>query len=131
MNIIGGLMSEQKNSGETSNKVKCSSEDCDNFINYEKFFKVPLGDDFKQALEAFRKDPTWGNEQEVKRHACKWIITCEHESFKDNLWDTPRKTAEKEIYDLQFEKDMKDFLSPEDKDNSNGDGNNATPEDNN
>lgn len=99
--------------GEVENKVTCSAEDCDNFLNYEKHFKVPLGKDFEEALAKFRKDPSFENQNEMKLHACKWILTCRHESFKDPLWDTPKKTATKEMYDLQFEKDLKDLLVEE------------------
>lgn len=103
--------------GEVEKKVTCSAEDCDNFLNYEKHFKVPLSDTLKDAIEKFRNDPTYENQEELKLEACKWILECDHESFKDSLWDTPKKTAEQEVYNLQFDKDIKEALSEDDKDN--------------
>jgi len=103
-------VNEKEHSGEVQNKVNISPEDCDAVKKYCSHFGVPGSLDLDKAVEAFKAAPTFENQQNIKLEVCKWIIEGNHESFKDSLWDAPKKAAEEVVYDLQFDKDLKEEL---------------------
>lgn len=108
-------MSEENKTDEVKNKVTISGDDCSNVKKYCGHFGVPSSDDLDEALETFSKDPTFKNQLSVKLEICKWMLSCPHESFKDSLWDAPKKAAEEVVYDLQFDKDLEEVLTDEEK----------------
>lgn len=107
-------MSEENKTDDVQNKVTISGDDCANVRKYCGHFGVPSTPDLEAALDKFSNDPTYENQLEVKLEICKWMLGCDHESFKDSLWDAPKKAAEEVVYDLQFDKDLKEELSKED-----------------
>lgn len=108
-------MSEKNTTDEVKRKVTISADDCANVRKYCSHFGVQSSEELEAALDKFSKDATFENQLEVKLEICKWMLTCEHESFKDSLWDAPKKAAEEVVFDLQFEKDLKDELTKEDE----------------
>lgn len=96
---------------EEQNKVTCSAEDAENVRQYSKHFGVDLTPDLIAALDVFEKEPTYDNQKEFKLQISKWLLESNHGSFKDSLWDTPKKAATDAVYDLQFDKDVKEELS--------------------
>lgn len=107
-------MSEEE---EVQNKVTCSGEDSENVRQYSKHFNVALTPELTAALDTFEKDPTYDNQKEFKLQISKWMLDNDHESFQDGLWNAPKKAAEDAVYDLQFDKDVKEVLT-EDKSKS-------------
>ena len=108
-------MGDQNTTDEVQNKVAISPDDCQNVRKYCSHFGVPSTDDLETALNLFEKDPTYENQMEVKLQICKWILDSKHESFKDSLWDAPKKAAEEVVFDLQFDKDLKEELTVDDE----------------
>ena len=104
-------MSEENKTDDVQNKVTISSDDCGNVRKYCGHFGVPSTEGLEKALQSFQDENSYENQLEVKLEICKWIIDCEHESFKDSLWDAPKKAAEEVVFDLQFDKDLKETLS--------------------
>lgn len=104
-------MSEENMTDEVKNKVTISSDDCSNVRKYCSHFGVPSTDELEAALDKFSNNPSYENQLEVKLEICKWILSCDHESFKDSLWDAPKKAAEEVVFDLQFDKDLKEELT--------------------
>lgn len=98
---------------EEQNKVTCSAEDAENVRQYSKHFNVPLTPELENALDQFEKEPTFKNQKEFKLQISKWMLECSHESFKDSLWDAPKKAAADAVFDLQFDKDVKEVLTTE------------------
>lgn len=96
---------------EVKNKVTISNEDCTNVFKYATHFKVPVTLGLEAALNKFALDNSFENQLEVKLEMCKWMLTSEHESFTDSLWDAPKKAAESVVFNLQFDKDLKEELS--------------------
>lgn len=96
---------------EEQNKVTCSAEDAENVRQYSKHFNVDLTPELESALNVFEKDPTFENQKEFKLQISKWLLESPHESFKDALWDAPKKAATDAVFDLQFDKDVKEELS--------------------
>lgn len=94
-------------------KVTCSSEDSKNIREYGSHFGIDLTDDLVEAMKAFDANPTYENQMEVKLQVSKWILGSKHESFKDALWDAPKKAATDAVFDLQFDKDVKEHLAEE------------------
>jgi hypothetical protein len=105
-------MSDAKITGELEKKVTVSSEDTDNVRNYALHFGIAITSDLEKAMQTFDKDPSYENMMEFKLEVCKWLNASEHESFKDKLWDHPKKAAEDALYDLQFDKDLREELAP-------------------
>jgi len=103
-------MSDNSKTGEVENKVVIEKADVENVKEYSKHFKVPLPDELVAALDAFATDETFENQQEVKLQMCRWILTCPHQSFQDEMWNTPKEASKQIVFDLQFEKDLNDTL---------------------
>jgi len=99
---------------ESKNKVTISNEDCANVIKYASHFNVPLTPELEAALTKFSADNSFENQLEIKLEMCKWMLSCDHESFQDSLWDAPKKAAESVVFNLQFDKDVKDVLTKTD-----------------
>lgn len=98
---------------EEQNKVTCSAEDAENVRQYSKHFNVPLTPELIAACDAFEKQPTFENQKEFKLQISRWLLESDHESFKDSLWDAPKKAAQDAVFDLQFDKDVKEVLTEE------------------
>jgi hypothetical protein len=96
---------------EVKNKVTISNEDCANVIKYATHFNVPLSAELQVALDKFTADNSFENQLEIKLEMCKWMLSSAHESFQDSLWDAPKKAAESVVFNLQFDKDVKDVLT--------------------
>lgn len=99
------------NTDEVKSKVTISNEDCANVFKYASHFKVPLTPALEAALNKFSADNSFDNQLEVKLEMCKWMLSSSHESFTDSLWDAPKKAAESVVFNLQFDKDLKEELS--------------------
>ena len=98
---------------DQTKKVACSAEDVVNVREYSTHFNVSLPDDLIKALDTFEKDQTFENQNEFKLQMALWMTTSEHESFKDSLWDAPKTASNDAIFDLQFDKDVKEeFTTP-------------------
>lgn len=100
---------------DVKNKVTISNEDCANVFKYASHFKVPLTSALEAALNKFSSDNSFENQLEVKLEMCKWMLSSDHESFTDSLWDAPKKAAESVVFDLQFDKDLKEELTKKDE----------------
>lgn len=98
---------------EERDKVTCSGEDSENVRQYSKHFGVELTPELKTAVDVFEKNPTFENQKEMKLQISKWMLESKHESFTDSLWDAPKKAAEDAVFDLQFDKDVKEVLTEE------------------
>jgi hypothetical protein len=107
------MSKETKNNAdlENKNKVSISNEDCANVVKYASHFNVPLSAGLDLALKKFSENNSFENQLEIKLEVCKWMLTCTHESFQDSLWDAPKKAAESVVFDLQFDKDLKETLN--------------------
>ena len=104
----------EKVTDEVKNKIAISAEDCANVKKYCNHFGVPITEGLDKALDEFSKNPTFQNQQEVKLEICKWILEGNHESFKDSLWDAPKKASEEVVFDLQFDRDLREELTQND-----------------
>lgn len=103
---------------EVKNKVTISNEDCANVIKYASHFKVPLSPELEAALKRFADDNSYENQLDIKLEMCKWMLSSSHESFQDSLWDAPKKAAESVVFNLQFDRDLKQILTKTDDNNS-------------
>jgi hypothetical protein len=106
-------MSDIKQTGEVERKVLISNEDMENVRNYSLHFGVAMTPELEESMKAFESAPTYENMLEFKLQICKWLTGSEHESFKDKLWEHPKSAATDALYDLQFDKDLKEELGPE------------------
>lgn len=104
-------MSEENLTDEVQNKVTLSNEDCANIRKYCGHFGVPCSEGLESAIEKFCDENSFENQQEVKLELCKWMLESQHESFKDSLWDAPKEAAQEVVFDLQFDKDVKETLA--------------------
>jgi hypothetical protein len=101
---------------DVKNKVTISNEDCANVMKYASHFNVPLTPNLEAALQKFSSENSFENQLDVKLEMCKWMLSSNHESFTDSLWDAPKKAAESVVYNLQFDKDLKEELTKDDQD---------------
>lgn len=101
-------MSEQKS--VTEEKVVLNFDDMVNMVNYGKFFGVPLTDELVKATDIFKADPSYLNQKEFLRAICHWMLECEHETFKDPLWDKPKETARKILPELDADKEIQRLI---------------------
>lgn len=109
------MSEEESKTDDAKNKVTISPDDCDHVKKYCGHFGVPATPELEEALDKFKADPTYKNQLDVKLEICKWMLSCKHESFTDNLWDAPKKAAEEVVFDLQFDKDLEEVLTDKSK----------------
>lgn len=105
-------MSEDKvKTDDVQNKVAISPEDCQNVRNYCTHFGVELPEHLERALKNFENNVCFENQNDIKLELCKWMLGSQHESFKDSMWEAPKKAAEEVVFDLQFDKDVNEALN--------------------
>ncbi len=104
-------MSEEKLDQSVEEKVVLSSEDIKNVNEYFKHFSIPMPNYLEESLNKFNESQTLENQKFLKLQICKVLIESQHESFRDQMFDTVKETANKARYDLQFEFDVKDELT--------------------
>lgn len=106
-----------KSNGEVDRTIPVSAEDCDNVRNYSLHFGVELTEELKEAMNQFEKDVTSYEKMiDFKRELCRWLVECNHESFKDSLWEHPTEAAKDILFDLQFDKDVNEVLQEKKED---------------
>lgn len=92
-------------------KVAINAGDCEECEKFFQYFNVPMPEELKNALEAFKSDPTVENQDKVKLNIAKTMIESEHEIFKDRIFEKLMPEI-KESYDaILFEKEFEDHLS--------------------
>lgn len=96
---------------DVKNKVAITPDDCQNIRNYCTHFGVELPASLEVALKNFEGNVCFENQNDVKLELCKWMLESQHESFKDSMWEAPKKAAEEIVFDLQFDKDVNETLN--------------------
>jgi hypothetical protein len=104
-----------KDLDDTIGKVVIGNDDCDTIKKYYEHFDVEFSEELEKALEKFKKENTFENQQDVKLALCKSILLSQDESFNDPLWDAPKKASKEIVFDLQFDKDLKEELEKSDE----------------
>ena len=99
---------------EIQTEVVINADDCENVRKYCQNFQIDIPAELEDALTAFENEKSFENQQNVKLELCKWMLTSTHETYQDEMWDTPKKSAEKILYNLQFDKDLNDTLKDTD-----------------
>ena len=97
--------------GELEKKVAISNEDIENVRNYGLHFGIDLTPELEESMKNFEKNPTYENQMDFKLEICKWMTSSTHESFKDKLREHPKTAAEDAMFNLQFDKDLKEELT--------------------
>ena len=106
------MSDDKKVTGEVERKVTISNEDIENVRNYALHFGIETTPELEESMKNFEKEGSYENMMDFKLEVCKWLTTSTHESFKDKLWEHPKTAAEDALYDLQFDKDLKEELAP-------------------
>ena len=111
-------MSENENEKnalqEVSNKVVITAEDCAGAADFWTHFEVPMPAELKAAFEAFSKNPTIENQNEVKLQVTKAIGYTDHEAFKDEMFKDIVEECRNVVYDMTFDKDLESTLTTAD-----------------
>lgn len=106
---------EVSKTDDVKNKVTISPDDCDHVKKYCAHFGVSPTPELEAALDKFKADSSYKNQLGIKLEICKWMLSCKHDSFTDDLWNAPKKAAEEVVFDLQFDKDLEEVLTNKDK----------------
>ena len=105
------MSDNQEKYQEIDTKVALSVEDCQNIRNYGEHFKISLPKGLQKALLAFEKEQTFDHQNQIKLHICKWMVTSQHESYQDPIWDEPKVHANEIIYDITFDEQVEEMLN--------------------
>jgi hypothetical protein len=93
-----------------TNSIVISVEDAENLYTYSSYFEVPLSDDLKTAIEGFKAEQSLRAQTELRLQIAKWILTSEHESFKDELWNEVKECCQPTQFELEFSKELETSL---------------------
>lgn len=105
-------MSQKVNDkGELEKKVTVSNEDMENVKNYSLHFGIDMTPELQTAIDNFIASPTYENQMDFKLELCKWMTSSNNESWSDKLWEKPLENASDAMFNLQFEKDLKEELT--------------------
>jgi hypothetical protein len=99
---------------EVKNDVVITAEDCNSALDFWRHFNIPIPADLQTAIERFSADPSFSNQEAVKREVCLAIVTSQHEAFRDDIFNSLREECQDTMFDLSFEKDLEEALT-EDK----------------
>lgn len=101
--------------GELERKVTITAEDIENTKNYSIHFGIDMTPELEKAMNNFVANPSYENQVDFKLELCKWMTTSKNESWTDKLWEKPLENASDALFNLQFEKDLKEELTSESK----------------
>ena len=65
----------------------------------------------KEAFDTFAKNPTFENQQKVKKEITTAISTSEHEAFKDEMFSKIREECGEEAYAMSFDEQLEQELT--------------------
>lgn len=96
---------------EVSTKVVITAEDCAGAADFWTHFEVPMPVELRSAFEAFAKNPTIENQNEIKLQVCKAIGYTAHAAFEDEMFKEIVEECKNVVYDLSFDKDLETKLA--------------------
>jgi len=111
-------MSDQKQENENSlaevtRKVVISPEDVAGARDFWTHFEVPMPDALAAAFDAFTKNPTLENQDEIKLQITHAIGHTEHEAFQDEMFKEIVAECRNVNYDLMFDRQLETTLGRE------------------
>lgn len=96
---------------EKKNKIVVSPEDCFAGLDFWKHFNIPIPAALEQAMNDFKENQTFENQQRIKLELCRAISQTDHDAFKDEMFQKIIVETESVTYDMQFERDLEDTLT--------------------
>jgi len=116
-------MSEQDNSTESEKntlnevvtKIVITPEDVAGAADFWTHFEVPMTSALKEAFEAFSKNQTIENQNNIKIAVCNAIRTTDHEAFNDEMFKEIREECTDTEYDMAFNRQLEAKLSEDEK----------------
>lgn len=98
---------------EVSRKVVISPEDCAGARDFWTHFEVPMPPELAAAFDAFQKNPTLANQDEIKLQITAAIGHTDHEAFNDEMFKEIVAECRNVNYDLSFDKSLEGTLGRE------------------
>lgn len=98
---------------EKSTEIVITSDDCNAALDFWRHFNIPIPAALDAAMQKFSADPSFLNQEEVKREVCAAIATSEHGAFKDEMFAKIREECASVTFDMAFEKDLEETLTEE------------------
>ena len=99
---------------EVKKEVVITPEDCNAALDFWRHFNIPIPAELQTAIKNFSTDPSFSNQEMVKKEVLTAIIKSEHEAFKDDIFTSLREECKESLFDISFESELEEALT-EDK----------------
>lgn len=96
---------------EDKNQVVITPEDVAECAKFFKFFEIPTHPELTKALEAFQKDPTFFNQNELKFQLSEIITKSDHPVFADEVFAQVKPECAEVNENLAFERELEKQLT--------------------
>jgi hypothetical protein len=105
-------MSDEQQLGiEDTNQIVVSVEDVAECEKFFRFFEISVAPELKAAFDAFKADPNFANQSELKFRLAEIISNSEHAVFKDEVFQQVRPETREVFEGLSFERDLEKELT--------------------
>jgi hypothetical protein len=106
--------SEENNSiAPEERKVVVTPEDAAAAFEFWKQFNIPPMPGLPEAFDAFCKNPTFENQENLKYMVCKAIATTQHECFTEESFAKVAEECAETAYELGFKRDFESTIGEE------------------
>ena len=92
-------------------KVIITAADCEQVMELFTHLDIPIPEDVKAALAAFKVDGSYENQQQIKLAMCRAIGFSSHSVFKDEDFAQIVEEARGIVYDVVFDKELEATLA--------------------
>lgn len=100
----------EKDYQQNEEKVVITPEDAMAAFEFWKQFDIPVMPGLSEAFDAFCKNPTVENQNNLKYLVCKAIATTDHECFTEETFKKVGEECGEVAYELGFSRDLENTI---------------------
>jgi hypothetical protein len=93
---------------DNKNQVAVTPEDVKECGKFFEFFEIPVPADLQASIDAFVKDPTLVNQDELRYRIANIIVTSKHPVFQDEVFAQVKPETSEENEKIEFERQLEE-----------------------
>ncbi len=96
---------------EDKHLVVISPDDAAECAKFFEFFEIPVPPKFMEAIEAFKADPSFLNQCEIKYRLAEVISKTDHPVFRDEVFAQVLPETSEKLDEMLFERELERQLT--------------------
>lgn len=93
---------------DNKNQVAVTPEDVHECSKFFQFFEIPVPKELQATIEAFMKDPTLVNQNDLRHEIAKIITNSKHPVFMDEVFGQVKPETAEESEMMEFERKLEE-----------------------